>query len=128
MRGALLAIVAVLAAEQASAEDGAWTENGPKPAPKGIELNIARALQFSRERNGSSDGLLRTSRAPQLGARETTLPDLEFGRFRASFGGVAGKHVQLGTYEFDTHDFLGSRISGSIDGRGARIMFTVPLH
>jgi hypothetical protein len=54
-------------------------------------------------------------------------PSVDLGRLHASLGGVTGRHVQLGSYRLDTSEFLNSSISGSVDGRGARMMFTVPL-
>jgi hypothetical protein len=92
----------------------------------GVRLSNLHFFAPVRDTKGDSDVLLGRALSRTRPA-EDTAPSVDFGRFHASLGGISGRHMQLGSYRLDTSEFLNSSISGSIDGRGARLMFTLPV-
>jgi hypothetical protein len=94
--------------------------------PQGVGLPNLQLFGLSRDVKSDADALLRRASDRPIPV-ENAGASFDLGRFHASLGGVSGKHVQLGSYRLDTSEFLNSSISGSVDGRGAKVMFTLPL-
>jgi hypothetical protein len=107
-------------------------------APACAQMRTAAELRLDFDRtttfnaavadNEGHDALLPKSATLMQASERNLMPSLNFGPFHASVGGLDGRHPSLGSYVLDTRDFWNSTISGSVDSRGAKVTFTLPLH
>ncbi|HWE06649.1 MAG TPA: hypothetical protein VG274_08075 [Rhizomicrobium sp.] len=65
------------------------------------------------------------SAAPAAGI---SLPSISFGSVRAEIGGTAGGLKHGANFRLEGVSLFGSSISGSVDGRSARLTFTWPAN
>ncbi len=127
MRRVLLLFISVLATTPVYGEPPVWTQSRPSLPVPHIDFSKAGALD-ARKADSDSDMLLNRPMAPLLDPHKGLLPSVTVGPFRATLGGVDEGRAHLGTYQIDTGDLWNSSISGSVDGRGAKVTFTLPLH
>lgn len=133
----------LLAATPVLGQTPEWLPGRSEASHPAINLNAG--AHFGRRAGGDSDVLFRGPLAAPPMSERNVLPIVTLGPFQASLGGQVqegggnaglggawgshfrhggGTHAQL---EIDTESFWGSHVSGSIDTRGARITFALPM-
>jgi hypothetical protein len=127
MRLISIVVVTVLAAEPADAGALDGVQDRSFVSMLRVDVGQTETPVATETRYDDTDGLLREHPSPPEAVERSLLPAVNFGPLHATIGGINQGRASLGTYEIDTRDFWNSQISGSLDSRGARINFTLPI-
>jgi hypothetical protein len=90
-------------------------------APAHIELPSADSFLYRHARREDTEGLtLDTDRMSAPPTSTLSGPSINIGSFHAEIGGT-GTHAHLAHYTLEGVQVMGGSVSGSIDGKSARI-------
>jgi|SRR5215469_2682280 len=126
----LLILLATLVILPARADPPVATDSAPSAHTPGIDLSTASV--FSARKPGGTDTssvLLGAPASPFGNDTGSFGPILNVGPIHARLGSMESErgHGRIGGVEFDTSDFLHSRLAASVSSHSARLVFSVPV-
>jgi hypothetical protein len=97
----------------------------PETPAHAIDLSAPNAFVYGVPPNADDDSLLLNHRRSRYESAPHAIPSLHIGSFHLELGGDSTK-THFAHYSLDGVKVLGGGISGSIDGRSARIAISWP--
>ena len=97
----------------------------PETPARAIDLSTPNAFVYGVPPNGDDDSLLLNHGSTRYESEPHAIPSLHIGSFHLELGGDSTK-THFAHYTLDGVKVLGGGISGSIDGRSARIAISWP--
>jgi hypothetical protein len=95
----------------------------PRPS---LDFGYAADFGGAQADRNDSDAFLHPTVAPPPTLEKDVLPRIDVGPFHATLSGVGNGRSDMGGEQLDNRDFWNSSVSGSVDGRGATVTFTLP--